>query len=70
MRSFREFTGCSVFEALIVCTRNPAKLLGEKKIGRLDVGCRGDLVLLDWDLNVHRTFIGGVKVYDKDDASA
>lgn len=45
---------------------NPAKTLGlEQTLGSIDVGKIADLVVLDQDLQVKRTFINGACVYEK-----
>jgi N-acetylglucosamine-6-phosphate deacetylase len=60
IRSFQKFTGCSVYEALKAATENPARVLNlEDELGRIQVGRRADFVILDKDLIVQRTIIGG-----------
>jgi len=67
VRQFRDFSGCSVVEALQVVTKNPADLLNQKSIGNLDVGSKADLVRLDKDsLEVLQTFKMGKSVYERE----
>jgi len=48
-------------DALHMASRNPAAFLGlDKALGRIAAGCRADLALLDDDLHVLETWIGGV----------
>lgn len=59
-RNLCAVTQCSAAEALDCVTRNPATFLGlEHEIGVLAEGARGDVVELDADLSVQRTFLGG-----------
>jgi len=46
-----------------VCARNPARLLGLNK-GEIAVGRDADLLLLDADLQVRTTLVGGATVFD------
>jgi N-acetylglucosamine-6-phosphate deacetylase len=62
-------TGCSLAEALAAATSTPAALLGDHDRGTLDVGTRGDLVLLDHDVatasvRVVATVVAGEVVHD------
>lgn len=68
LRILVETTGCTVDDALATATRTPARLLGDSARGRLDPGCRGDLVLLDHNLSVVATVIGGEVVHDAREA--
>ena len=45
--------------ALEAATAVPARALGDPRLGRLDVGGRADLVVLDDALEVVRTIVGG-----------
>ncbi|GAB5366431.1 hypothetical protein AAMO2058_001143000 [Amorphochlora amoebiformis] len=64
VRNFKSFTGCSSVEALKAASLNPAKVLGiQQKKGQLDIGCDADMVLLDEDLMVKATFVGGECAY-------
>jgi N-acetylglucosamine-6-phosphate deacetylase len=60
VRGFREYTGCSVEEALLAASLHPAAALGlDKKKGSLSFGADADFVLLDDDLVVHATYVAG-----------
>ena len=61
----RNLVGAGVsFEAAVdAATRVPARLLSIEGIGRLRVGNSADLAILDDDLEVLRTFVGGVEVF-------
>lgn len=50
---------CDVVRAV---TLTPAQALGRTDIGRLELGCRADLVALDHDLRVASVVRGGVRV--------
>jgi N-acetylglucosamine-6-phosphate deacetylase len=53
----------SLHEAVMMATANPARAIGLKTKGRLEVGADADLVVLSPELDVVRTFIGGVNVF-------
>jgi N-acetylglucosamine-6-phosphate deacetylase len=53
----------SIFAAARMATRNPAKLLGKKNIGRISVGGRVDLILAGPDYSLRRVFVGGEEVF-------
>jgi N-acetylglucosamine-6-phosphate deacetylase len=59
VRNLVEFTGCTPAEAISTVTRNPASVLGIEDRGRVAVGGRADIVVLDESLRVVRTLIGG-----------
>ena len=60
-----KFTSCSVKNAIKAATIHPARVLKmDKYIGSISVGSYADLVLLDDDLNVVKTFVNGRLVYD------
>lgn len=62
---FIQCTGCSTVEAIEAATLHPAQLLGiEKKKGTLNFGADADFVLLNDQLNVQATFIGGNLVWE------
>ncbi len=58
------FTHCSMVAAIETVTVNPAGILGlEEAKGRIAPGYDADLVLLDRDLSVRATIVGGQVVY-------
>jgi N-acetylglucosamine-6-phosphate deacetylase len=59
VRNLVEYTGCSPAEAISTVTRNPASVLGIEDRGRIVVGARADIVVLDPSLHVMQTFVGG-----------
>ncbi len=59
VRSLRSMTGCSVAEAVTTVTETPARLLGDRRRGRLEAGRRSDLLVCDPDLRVEATMVGG-----------
>lgn len=63
VRAFAAITG-SARSAIDAVTRTPARLLGDQERGRLEVGARADLVLLDARLGVRVTIVGGVVAHE------
>ena len=55
--------GQSVVSAAAMCATTPAVQLGLGDLGRISEGTQADLVLLDRDFRVVRTFIAGVQVW-------
>ena len=67
IRSFKQFTNCSAEEAIRNATQNPARVLNIADIkGDLQENMDADFVLLDDDLNVHATYVGGVLVWERE----
>jgi len=59
-----DFTGCSLTEAVNTVTRNAARVLRlHARKGAIEVGRDADLVVLDDDLSVYATVVGGQIVY-------
>jgi N-acetylglucosamine-6-phosphate deacetylase len=64
------FTGCSLPTAIETATANAAEVLGLAKTkGSISPGKDADLVLLDNDMAVHTTIVGGRIVYRRPSAS-
>lgn len=59
VRNLVRFTGCRPADALSAATSAPAAALGLHDRGRIAVGARADVVLLDADLVVRRTLVRG-----------
>ncbi len=60
VRNFKKFTGCSTVQALEAATLRPAQVLGITDTkGSLAFGRDADFLLLDDELNVKATFLGG-----------
>ena len=58
------FTGCSLPTAIDTATKNPAAILGMTDTkGSITTGKDADLVILDSDVGVHVTIVGGQIVY-------
>jgi len=57
--------GCGVVEAARLCAANPARALGLADSGRIAAGAAADLVVLDADLRVAQTVIGGTTVFQR-----
>ncbi|MCC6627905.1 MAG: N-acetylglucosamine-6-phosphate deacetylase [Chloroflexi bacterium] len=68
IRTMRAACGCSIAAAVRMATLTPAAVLGLPDRGRLVAGARADLVVLDSELRVQRTIIGGEVVWDAADA--
>ena len=60
VRNLVAFTGCSVPEAVATVTSTPAVMFGLADRGRLVVGGRADVTVLDPELHVVATIVGGV----------
>jgi N-acetylglucosamine-6-phosphate deacetylase len=63
VRAFANITG-SPDAAVAAVTEVPARLLGDRERGRLEVGARADLVLLDAELGVRMTIVGGAIAHE------
>jgi N-acetylglucosamine-6-phosphate deacetylase len=55
--------GGSLVDAALMCATNPARALGLAAHGVIAAGAVADLTVLDRDLRVVRTFVGGVESY-------
>jgi N-acetylglucosamine-6-phosphate deacetylase len=54
--------GASIGEAALMAATNPAQVLAVGDRGRLEVGCRADLLVLDAELNLKAVFIAGCEL--------
>ncbi|MDE3092108.1 MAG: amidohydrolase family protein, partial [Chloroflexota bacterium] len=50
---------CSLADALTLASTTPARVLNLNHLGRIAVGCAADLVMLDENLRVRQTLVGG-----------
>lgn len=67
VKRFHQFAGCGHVRALEAASLRAAQALGiDSSKGRLRVGADADLILLDDDLAVHATYMGGVKAWSAD----
>jgi N-acetylglucosamine-6-phosphate deacetylase len=64
VRLLRSTAGASLADAVATVTSTPADLVGDRTRGRIEVGARGDLTLVDDDVRVVATVVGGVVVHD------
>lgn len=63
LRVLLHVTGANLAEAVATCTSVPARLLGESERGHLQPGARGDVTLVDDDLEVAATVVAGHIVF-------
>ncbi|MDQ6876704.1 MAG: N-acetylglucosamine-6-phosphate deacetylase [Candidatus Dormibacteraeota bacterium] len=59
VRRMAGLPGMNVARAIAMASTVPARVLGERSLGRIRVGARADLVVLDSELRVRLTMIGG-----------
>ena len=65
-RNFVEWTGWKFEEALLGLTRNPATALNLERKGVLEPGADADVVILDNNFRVIKTFVAGRIVFQRD----
>ncbi|MBC8133683.1 MAG: N-acetylglucosamine-6-phosphate deacetylase [Deltaproteobacteria bacterium] len=70
VRNALTFAGLTPAQAIYMATEIPARAADLAPQGRLTVGAPADVVLLDEDLVVSATFVGGVLVYSHDPSGA
>jgi N-acetylglucosamine-6-phosphate deacetylase len=58
------WTGCSLYEAIRTVTATPAEFLGLANKGKIVPESDADLVLVDSELNIKATIVGGVVLYN------
>jgi N-acetylglucosamine-6-phosphate deacetylase len=57
--------GVGMVDAALMCATTPAADVRRRDLGRLVPGAQADCVVLDRDLRVRETWIGGARVYQK-----
>lgn len=64
VRNMARTVGVPLPQALEMATLNPARQIGEdRRRGRVAPGCAADLILLDGDMSVRSTFVGGRRLF-------
>lgn len=58
VRNMYKSVGVPLWEAVKMASETPAKIIGEKSKGRIDIGYDSDLVIFDEDINVSFCMIG------------
>jgi N-acetylglucosamine-6-phosphate deacetylase len=67
-RAFRNVVtrfGRSIIDAARMCSTTPARQLGLGQLGRIAEGAQADVVVLDRDFRVVRTFVSGIEVWPR-----
>jgi N-acetylglucosamine-6-phosphate deacetylase len=59
VRRMAAVPGMNAMRAVAMASEVPATLLREERLGRIQVGARADVVVLDADLRVQMTMVGG-----------
>jgi N-acetylglucosamine-6-phosphate deacetylase len=65
LRNLLNWTGLRLSDALLSLTANPAEALSLEERGQIAPGALADLTLLDTNLEVARTYVGGALVFDR-----
>jgi N-acetylglucosamine-6-phosphate deacetylase len=70
VKNFLTFTGCSLEDAIVMASVNPAKQLNvyDRK-GSITAGKDADIIILDEQLNVNRTYCRGALGFSKEEYS-
>lgn len=64
IKNFKKFTNCSLKELAKVSSYNAARDLEIGGVARINEGCKANIVLLDEELSVVRTYLNGEIVYE------
>ena len=65
VRNLIQFSNCSLNEAINTVSLNPATFLGlENEIGQIKIGNKADLLILNSNYEIEKTFINGILVFD------
>ena len=59
VRRTAQLPGMNAERAITMASSVPARVLGERRLGRISVGACADLVVLDAELRVRQTWVGG-----------
>ena len=60
VKNMMKHTASSISDCFLMATRNPARAIGlESEIGTIEVGKKANLVIVDGDINVHKTILEG-----------
>lgn len=59
VRRMAQLPGMNISRVIAMASTVPARVLGERSLGRIRVGACADLVVLDRDLRVRMTMVGG-----------
>lgn len=70
VRNLVAFTGCTLAEAVAAATARPAAVLGDQTRGVIAKGMRADFAIVDDNLNVVATVVGGDVVFASHDGAA
>jgi N-acetylglucosamine-6-phosphate deacetylase len=65
LRNFVQWTRCSVEEALLAVSANPAHALGLAKKGILEPGADADVVIMDDQFRIMKTVVAGRIVFER-----
>lgn len=63
-RNIMDYTGCSIEEAVQMCSVNPATLLKLDKIGKLEPDYCADFIVLNDQFDIIKTYRDGQAIYD------
>ena len=65
MKNLMQWSGMRLDDALLAVTANPAEALALEGRGRIEPGAFADFTLLDQNLHVAQTYVGGALVFEK-----
>ncbi len=66
VRNFINYTKAKFSDAFHIASTTPASIINDTTRGKLEIGKRGDLVILNKNLEVLHTVVGGETVYSKE----
>jgi N-acetylglucosamine-6-phosphate deacetylase len=66
VRTLVQDVGIHLNEAITMATKTPARAIGLKTKGSLEIGADADFAILSRDLEVVRTFVGGDEIFSLD----